>query len=690
MPLVALLQCYTAGSKLSRLSYLQLSQLLMVLRVVIIVMVFMGQSDAQFTDDYWKIKWGSENIINRTEIEALRVETHGVKRCVTNNLHDPIKAHRRCERDLLKQLSKNCGVNMLKKKGTMLYYKSNLEMTCCSKGYECNKIDTDKYKAIAIKYLNDTETFFDDLKAIGYKTCHAIDGYDATPCSEDCDRFQKSKMKEMCDTLKGFLKCCIRRDKANCHNCRYCCTLPFCTVNHDWLLNSTITARENIGHFTEDEMKYYWQYKRHAGETFSDPYTHSKTVTAKDRLTSGGVYFKGDDNRCLKPEAGVSPEEWKHYYHEDFTTAVTKEQLKNAETRRYNKRMFNFEDPDVLNRSVSQGYRRYFRKVYGIDYVGRQNNSSSSIACAKHCLRMERTRFAKECTTNLKGQFKCCIRGINLTMFQTTMHLSKEGQNSSPWTLCDDGKCDLCIGTYFCSYTDPSTGLLTQKFVTELKSKFDENEYKEQVAPSNEFRVGACTKLDFCSKYPLSYSSAEKFNGAKSREELCDLAVYGKTTKVFRRNYRETYKECLQRDSNIRVCPKKYLEKIDVDELNEANKSINITIEKLKHSKKHKKKKRRDREKHRSIGQSRDYALQVLDDPDSAYNSSREVNMNSEENKKKPDKDSTESKSSDENKDSNEAENGREDSRDSEESEESEEDKTDSDESTTQNDTSSS
>ena len=60
MPLVALLQCYTAGSKLSRLSYLQLSQLLMVLRVVIIVMVFMGQSDAQFTDDYWKIKWGSK------------------------------------------------------------------------------------------------------------------------------------------------------------------------------------------------------------------------------------------------------------------------------------------------------------------------------------------------------------------------------------------------------------------------------------------------------------------------------------------------------------------------------------------------------------------------------------------------------------------------------------------------------
>ena len=40
-------------------------------------------------------------------------------------------------------------------------------------------------------------------------------------CFKDCDRLKKHKFAKDCKNRGGLYKCCIRRDKAFCHECRY-------------------------------------------------------------------------------------------------------------------------------------------------------------------------------------------------------------------------------------------------------------------------------------------------------------------------------------------------------------------------------------------------------------------------------------------------------------------------------------
>merc|ERR1712079_141165 len=49
-------------------------------------------------------------------------------------------------------------------------------------------------------------------------------------CHEDCKKKEKSKFAKQCAKDGGLFKCCIRRDKEYCHECRYCCTLSICTT----------------------------------------------------------------------------------------------------------------------------------------------------------------------------------------------------------------------------------------------------------------------------------------------------------------------------------------------------------------------------------------------------------------------------------------------------------------------------
>ena len=57
---------------------------------------------------------------------------------------------------------------------------------------------------------------------MGYKTCHALNSsLDSTICAKDCDRLKKHKFAKDCKNRGGLYKCCIRRDKAFCHECRY-------------------------------------------------------------------------------------------------------------------------------------------------------------------------------------------------------------------------------------------------------------------------------------------------------------------------------------------------------------------------------------------------------------------------------------------------------------------------------------
>ena len=57
---------------------------------------------------------------------------------------------------------------------------------------------------------------------MGYKTCHVLNSsLDATVCAKDCDSLKKQDFATTCKAKGGLYKCCIRRDKAFCHECRY-------------------------------------------------------------------------------------------------------------------------------------------------------------------------------------------------------------------------------------------------------------------------------------------------------------------------------------------------------------------------------------------------------------------------------------------------------------------------------------
>ena len=73
------------------------------------------------------------------------------------------------------------------------------------------------------EYLTNPEGFLDKkIRPMGYKTCHVLNSsLDATICAKDCDRLTKHKFAKDCEVKGGLYKCCIRRDKAFCHECRY-------------------------------------------------------------------------------------------------------------------------------------------------------------------------------------------------------------------------------------------------------------------------------------------------------------------------------------------------------------------------------------------------------------------------------------------------------------------------------------
>ena len=58
--------------------------------------------------------------------------------------------------------------------------------------------------------------------SMGYKTCHVLNSsLDASICAKDCEGLKKQKFATECKDNGGLYKCCIRRDAAFCHECRY-------------------------------------------------------------------------------------------------------------------------------------------------------------------------------------------------------------------------------------------------------------------------------------------------------------------------------------------------------------------------------------------------------------------------------------------------------------------------------------
>ena len=74
----------------------------------------------------------------------------------------------------------------------------------------------------ATSYLKNTKEYLDDLvKSAGYSSCRPLGtSLDTSKCAKDCEELSKQDFAKNCTAKGGFFKCCIRRDKARCHECR--------------------------------------------------------------------------------------------------------------------------------------------------------------------------------------------------------------------------------------------------------------------------------------------------------------------------------------------------------------------------------------------------------------------------------------------------------------------------------------
>jgi len=526
--------------------------------------------------DYWDDDYDKgKNCESQEEIEKLKASDEN--QCVENYIIHANESIESCKRSLATQLLFKCKMTGIEEAGELMFCRNRGLTICCFHKHRCMETWTGinkNYEEIAVQYLADKEKSLSQIRLqYGYKTCHAIDGYDATKCAEDCDRFKTSYLAKECEKRNGVFKCCIRRDKANCHECRFCCTTPFCTYKNG----------HDIQQLGED----------HLG-SLATPEDQDNSLNSLDYLKAYNLFYKGMDTRCLKPYSHRKPEEWRNYVPEDFVNALTEGELKKARTKKFNKRFFNFEDPAVFKMMMGKNRKKHFRETYGVDYVNSGNvildkkkldSHSFTFPCAKKCLQLEKGSFAKKCREK-KGLFKCCINTLTIEVFESTRRrLKKEKLVKSATRICDSGenkmqeKCILCILTVFCSVQDAHTGQIVQEYRTKSVDPvggvtlFDA--YSNLVR--TEFRTALCIKLDFCSVNERQFDISQYYF-ATARAQICKIPttivdeMYLKKETSDGKAKEESQDNCRNRTSNVRICPASLLK--DDKYLLELNKEL--------------------------------------------------------------------------------------------------------------------
>jgi len=541
----------------------------------LLVVAFLGavvvaMANANPDIDYWSDGYDkSKNCESEEDIKQLsKLPT---KQCTTNYKANITQALEECRHELAMQLFSKCRLTGVKQPGEMLFCQNRDVTTCCFHKDECQESWTginEEFTKIAVNYMTDKEKFLKNLsRTSGYKTCHPIDGLDASICAKDCEEFKKSDFAKFCADEDGLLKCCIRRDKANCHECRYCCTFPFCT---------NLQQEDGVYRFNQ------------IGEgSMTKNMTNQTTLSAIDTLLAFNVFYKGSDSRCLKPDSADDPLEWRHYVPEDFYAAVTKEELSKARTHKYDNRFFNFEDPKVLEQMTGPHRRKNFAEVYGYDFMSnklsipdksKSNRYSFIYPCARRCLIEEHTNFARSCAKK-GGLLKCCVDSLGLDVFHDTREtLKKKGLISEPiGNTCDDDRCMLCTLTVVCTMKDEHTGQIFQEYKTDFDNPVGGITLFDQFhrPTRTEFRVAFCIRMDFCSVSELIYDSYEYFF-AHNRMEFCNVTTKGITEEFIevKVNHTEEYKSCVKRQSNVRLCPQSILKTMNNKYLTTLNNSL--------------------------------------------------------------------------------------------------------------------
>ena len=290
----------------------------------------------------------------------------------------------------------------------------------------------------------------------GYKSCHSIDSLDATKCAEDCKEFEKQEFAKNCTENGGLFKCCIRRDKMFCHECRFCCTLPMCTFSPGTNANTDFDMERKIA-LKDQETK----------------------IRADSLFFSDEHIYKKPDYHCLKPDSHEDPKKWHKYEAEGFRRAFNKEMLNRTKTFEYDKYLNNFEDPEVFaaftksEKSANKLWKKSYNQLYTKMMPGIKSTSYNLSSdgtwwnrtdCIKKCIKMENSKFAKKCEAD-GGYFKCCVRGWYLSPYEDARNqLIDDGLiNDKKSHICDHtASKDRCL---FCS----TNGMCTKRNYVDRK-----------------------------------------------------------------------------------------------------------------------------------------------------------------------------------------------------------------------------
>jgi len=380
--------------------------MLFIYGLLLVIFLWIQSYEATRTEDYWD-SWNPDSncalIANLTKISEENPD-----HCVENTVEDPNESIEWCKKQLagkIRSMSEcNMKVGTKDQAGELMYCKISGTTSCCIHKFKCSNFQevNKKIKVIAFQYMKDKKAFLkkERIKR-GYNTCYPINGLDASKCAEDCEKILAESsypLRQRCDKMNGLLKCCVRRERAFCHECRYCCTLPFCSYKD--IYNKTIVEGEEIfGNKLAEEQE--------------------MSLLAVYDLRATKTFYKDNDERCLKPEYSEgkkpeNPEKWDYYDPDEFYDATTQETLDKAKTYKFDKNFFNFEDPEVLYSFMDPKQKSIWRKTYGFDYVNiedlkdptKKPMEESYVECERT---RRRSKFAQTCRKN-GGFFNCCLK----------------------------------------------------------------------------------------------------------------------------------------------------------------------------------------------------------------------------------------------------------------------------------------
>merc|ERR1719239_1698379 len=562
--------------------------ILFILTVSLISKLTKGQGSDYWDEDYDKDKnCASEDLIMTLSGKSNTEPLSHQKQCVTNTMEDPSQAIEDCKRTLTQKVLRPCltNANNASTNGKLLYCHSRALTTCCIHNFTCKgyKETNDNIKHAAAEYMTDKEVYLGkEVKERGFHSCYPITGLDARQCAEECKSLLKtSPLLDHCKKKGGLLKCCVRRDKVFCDECRYCCTLPFCSYKNEF--GDIVVEGENILSTNKIEDQ-------------------EIGTLAVYELRATNSFYKGYDNRCLKPDDNKPAEKWDHYDPDEFYEAITKEKLDQAKTWKFDKNFFNFEDPSVMKKFTDQKKDNVWKKTYGFDDVhvvpeGTDNRLYPEMIQA--CLKKEKkSRFAKKCRKD-KGFFKCCNTVLALATFVDARQylINQSHIERSPF---DDGiPPGVCVAvvTYSCTLQDTSTG--------ELITRYNRPETNPIGGIAvNGKRLGIrnmmCFSMNLCLDKLGSYET-DLYN-LNTREEFCkaenritynsklSLQHTGIRIKDEPKGVIESVDSCMKRKSVIRICPEGVLKILNNSYVNEMNSQVLEFKKKMKRKKKKKKK----------------------------------------------------------------------------------------------------